>query len=245
MRLSLGGRRRAVVLSAALLTAVGLSACGGDPTAHVACVDSTYSTEDVRQGYEPELVTIAERAAEDQGHLYVDACGANATGTVDWTVKKEFETSQDLSGLLLEKWADREAEKLEPEFREVLGKTSSHSGTPLGKILGVIARKCESDPGPCDAYVLTDASWWDNRLKVYDGVTPQEEREYLKTFGPLVQGLKGAKVYFLGVGQGTDLGEQRLHEAREVAEALVEAGGGEVVFWDVGFEAEEEEDTPS
>lgn len=231
----------AAALAAAALLALALVGCGGDTVARVVCVDSSRSTIDVRKDYKPELITIAEQAAEDQGELYVDACGSNATGTVRWAVRSEFETEQDLSGVLLTGWAGKEAGKLEPDFDTLLGKTSEDPGTPLGKIFGVMARKCEADPGPCDVYVLTDASWWDNLLKAYDGVTPQEEKRYLDKFGPLVEGLDGAKVSFVGVGLGTDMGEQRLDEARKVAEALVEAGGGEVVFWDVSLGAEESE----
>lgn len=242
MRRRLAGCAGTAGLLLALAAAVALGGCGsGDPTAYVTCVDSTHSTVGVRHAYKPELMTIAEEAAEDQGDLYVDACGSNATGTVRWRLTKELRTEQDLSGVLLENWAASQAKKLKGEFSDLLATTSPDPGTPLGKILGVIARKCAADPGPCKAYILTDASWWDNGLKVYDGVPAQEERDYLKTFGPLVRGLDGASVYFVGVGLGTDLGEQRLHEARKVAEALVKAGGGTVAYWDVSLGEEEEE----
>lgn len=239
----IGGRRGAALSVALLIAASALSGCGGggEPTTFVACVDSTHSTVEVRPHYRPELLTIAEKAAEAQGNLYVDACGSNATGTVDWTVTKEFQTEQDLSGVVLRQWATSQAKDLEGDLNDVLTKTSPDPGTPLGEILGVIARKCEADPGPCEAYVLTDASWWDKRLKVYNGVTPKEKQDYVAAYGPLVKGLDGASVSFVGVGLGTDLGEEGLNEAREVAEALVEAGGGKVVYWDVSLSADEDD----
>jgi hypothetical protein len=230
----------AVLLCAAT---IGLGACGGssDLTAFIVCVDSTQSTEEVRDEYMPDLISVAEAAVRKGGRLYVDACGYNATGTVKWPIREVLKPHGELDEALEKEAAAHRARELEPEFTTVLEENSPHPGTPLAKILGVIARQCAVDPGPCEAYVLTDGVWWDKLLRISDGVTESEEERYVKTFGPLLGGLNGAKVYFAGVGLGTEVGEQRLSEARRVAEALVEAGGGKVVNWDVNLGALGEE----
>lgn len=235
-------RRRAAALLAALF-AVGFTGCFGcgedaELTTYVVCVDSTHSTDEVRSDYMPDLVAVAERGVLNGAHLYADACGSNATGTVQWRVDKVLRPRQALTGILKEKSAATRAKKMRQEFEEVLSRNSPHAGTPLAKILGVVARECAANSGPCEAFILTDAVWWDDLLRVPNGVSSDEEQAYVERFAPLLDGLDGAKVSFAGVGLGTEVvGEQRLAEARDVAEALVEAAGGEVVFWDVKLNA--------
>jgi hypothetical protein len=235
-------RTGGTALFAALLV-LGLAGCFGsgendELTTYVVCVDSTHSTDEVRSDYMPDLVAVAERGVMTGAHLYADACGSNATGTVQWRIDKVLRPRQALTGILKEKSATTRAEKMRQEFEAVLAKNSPHAGTPLAKILGVVARECAANSGPCEAFVLTDGVWWDNLLRITDGVTPDEEQAYVERFAPLLDGLKGAKVSFAGVGLGTEvIGEQRLAEAQKVAEALVKAAGGRVVFWDVKLNA--------
>jgi hypothetical protein len=237
------GRAAAVIVVAFCALALVMGGCGSGGTgsaartSFVVCVDSTYSTANIRAHYLPDLLAVEARAAMDGARTYVDACGSNATGTVDWKIEKDMATRETLEGALREEAAASHAKKLEPELDSILAETSQGPGTPLGKILAVMARQCEVDPGPCRAFVLTDAAWDDGLMKAWDGVSATEEQHYLARFGHLVGGLRGVDVYFSGVGLGTHMGEQHLHEARRVAKALVKAGGGKVVSWDVNLGA--------
>lgn len=234
-------RGRAAALTAALaLFVCALAGCGGGSDAgrmtYVICVDSTYSTDDVRPEYMQTLLAIAERGVDEGVHIYADACGSNATGTVKWPVDKDLELHQDYDGIMKSEVIASKAKKMEPEFEEnVIDRTSPEPGTPLGEMLAVIARQCKVDPGPCEAYVLTDAAWDDPWLSIRDGIDKQEKKSYLARYVPLLAGLKDVPVYFGGVGHGTKLGEQRLAEAEDIAKTLIKDAGGTLVVWDVNL----------
>lgn len=235
------GRTTARTAAVVLLVAGLLAGCGGSDgpkTTYVVCVDSTYSTDDVRPEYMPTLLAIVERGIRQGVHIYADACGSNATGTVHWPINEALALQQEYDGVLKSSAIKGKAKKMEPQLnREIVERTSSQPGTPLGEILAVVARQCKVDPGPCEAYVLTDGVWQDPLLDLRDGISPQEERRYVARYAPLLGGLNNVRVYFGGVGYGTNLGERRLQEAEQIARALIEKAGGEIAVWDVNLGA--------
>jgi hypothetical protein len=199
------------------------------------CIDSTVSTDDVRGKYAVDLEAVARRAAYRQAHFYAAACGANATGEVDWPVHRKFRstyTSDALSKEQLEHQADQVIEGTQTrEGVSDLLEVVSHDGTPVGEMLAVTARQCEQAGGSCAIYLFTDGEWADGLLRIRDEVSEQERKRYLETYVPRLSGLEGSTVNFVGVGLGTVVGELRLAEAKEIAEELIEEAGGKMGFW--------------
>jgi len=201
----------------------------------VICIDSTVSTNGVRASYLPDLAAVARRAAVHQARFYAAACGANATGTVDWPVRKKF--SGSYTGDLAREQADHQAEEVikgdeKHEGLEDLTRTSSKmKGTPLGEMLAVLARQCGQAGGECTIYLFTDGEWADKLVKVSDGVTEVEKGRYIETYARRLGTLAGSQVNFIGVGHGTKMGEVHLAEAKALAAALIQAAGGEMGSW--------------
>lgn len=216
-----------------VLVSALLAGCGGSGSGapRIACVDSTDSTAGIRAGYLPGLEAVALAAAEDEAPFYAAACGANATGTVNWPVHKEFEIDGALSGDLAIESAKHSIKQLTPRLRRITRIASKRSGTPLGEMLAVAARQCAAVGGGCEVFLFTDGEWADRLLRVRYGVTRAEQQRYIATYAPRVRGLAGATVRFVGVGYGTSLGEVRLAAAEHVATVLVRAGGGKVGAW--------------
>lgn len=199
------------------------------------CIDSTVSTDDVRDKYEVDLETVVQRAAVHRANFYAAACGANSTGEVNWPVHKRFASdysSESLAREQLEHQADEVKEgTAHSEGTDDLLDTVSHDGTPLGEMLAVTARQCEQAGGECAIYLFTDGEWADGLLRIRDGVSERERRRYLEAYEEKLGGLRGSTVNFVGVGLGTVVGEVRLDEARAIAADLIEAAGGEPGFW--------------
>jgi hypothetical protein len=231
--------RSPVTIAAVLLSALVLSACGGgdhaqsDAASRIVCVDSTFSTDAVRARYLPGIEEVAREAANAHAPFYAAACGANATGTVDWPVHKVFASRAIYSGELAAQYADSQVKKIIPRLKRLVETSSPQPGTPLGQMLAVAARQCAAVGGGCSVFVFTDGGWADRLLRVRDGVTAAEQRRYVAAYAPRLRGLAGASVYFVGVGFGTSLGEARLHDAQRVATALVQKAGGQVKSWNV------------
>lgn len=201
----------------------------------IVCVDSTVSTDGVRASYRPDLKTVIRRAALHQARFYAASCGANATGSVDWPIHRTFTSS--FGGDLAREQADHQVNvtvkgsKHSEGLDELLATSSKQPGTPLGEMLAVVARQCEQVGGNCSIYLFTDGEWAGKHLKVSDGVSETERRDYLKTYVPQLTDLSGSQVNFVGVGYGTSMGEVRLGEAREIAAELVQGAGGEMGIW--------------
>ena len=209
-----------------------------EPPAHsqqiLVCVDSTESTDDVRNKYQVDLEKVVRRAAFRQDHLLAAACGANATGEVYWPVGRWFRTTYS---------NDRFAkEELESQAEIVIEGTDEKEGivdlldidsketTPMGEMLAVTARQCDGDG--CQIYFFTDGEWADHLLRVKGGISDSERKRYLKTYDvDRLGGLEGSTVNFIGVGLGTEIGEVALDEARSVAMELVEEAGGKMGLW--------------
>lgn len=210
-----------------------------DPAPVVVCIDSTVSTDEVRGSYLPDLEVLARRVAGRQGRFYAAACGANATGSVNWPVHKHFVTKGNYSGARIDEQIDNQvngvvegSEKSEG-LEDLIATSSTLDGTPLGEMLGVAARQCAHIGLDCTIYLFTDGEWADKLLRVRDGVSADEEEAYVDAYVPRLEGLAGTEVNFIGVGYGTNVGEVHLGEARDVAAALVEGAGGEMGDWTV------------
>jgi hypothetical protein len=231
-------RRYALAIAIAGLVTLALTACGsgghaGNPSAWIACVDDTISTDGLRTSYLPGLEDIAEDAATEEGQFFASDCGANATGTARWPIHKRFEVEEGFDGELAAEAIESQARHLTPRLEQLTTASSTHSGTPLGQMLAVAARQCAAAGGHCHLVMFTDGGWADHLLRVKDGVTTAERRRYLTTYAPRLHGLVGASVVFAGVGAGTHLGEPRLGKAKRIATELVERAGGHVVSWNV------------
>lgn len=229
----------AVVVAVAVLAGLGEESPPSDPAPAIVCIDSTVSTDEVRGSYLPDLEVLARRVAGRQGRFYAAACGANATGSVNWPVRKHFVTKGDYNeDRVREQIANQVKNMIEgSEKREgledLIGVSSTLQGTPLGEMLAVAARQCAHVGPDCTIYLFTDGEWADNLLRVRDGVSDSEEEAYLDAYVSRLEGLAGTEVNFVGVGYGTSLGEVHLGEARDVAAALVEGAGGEMGDWTV------------
>lgn len=236
------GKPQAITLGIVLLALVLmllLIGNGGEGGTHsepvLICIDSTTSTDKVRPKYEQDINDVVRRAALHQAHFYAAACGANATGEVDWPVSKRFEGTY--SGKSLNE------EQLEHKAEQVMLGTSrsegikdlleeeSHDGTPIGEMLAVTARQCKQAGGGCAIYLFTDGEWADGLLRVRDGISKEERERYLKVYAHRLSGLSGSTVNFVGVGLGTHMGEVRLDEAHSIVTELVEEAGGTMGFW--------------
>lgn len=223
------------VAVAVMFVLLGIASGGPKPSASpvLVCVDSTASTDGVRESYGDDLEAVAGTAAEQRARFYAAPCGANATGSVNWPVKTEFGSS--LSGVLGDEQVENQLRSLTGRLDELTQTTSTQQGTPFGEMLAVAARQCQYLGGGCTIYMFTDGEWADGLLRVGDGVSEGEQAAYLDAYRSRVGDLDGTEVNFVGVGFGTHIGEVRLAEARAVAEALVFAASGEMGTWTVSL----------
>jgi hypothetical protein len=199
-------------------------------SAVIVCIDSGSSTLRVRKGYLRDLSGVVLRAASEQTRFYAADCGFNATGTVDWPVKRKF--AHHFGGSLGRNEALDQAEHVFSQGILRLVRSGSGAGpSSVGEVLSVMARQCEQAGGNCTLYFFTDADWNDDQLRVGDGIGIGERREYLRTYRPQLEGLAGSRVNFVGVGLGTSMGGKRLNEAHKLAQTLVEDAGGKLGAW--------------
>lgn len=196
------------------------------------CIDSTESTDDVRDKYRVDLEKVVRQAAFHQDHLLAAACGANATGEVDWPVGRWFRAtySDDFANQELGKQADIVIDgNAEKEGIVDLLEVDSKETTPMGEMLAVTARQCDGEG--CQIYFFTDGEWADDLLRVKNGVSDEEREQYVDVYADRLEGLEGSTVHFIGVGLGTAIGEVALDEAKSVAKELVEEAGAEMGYW--------------
>ena len=236
------GKPQAITLAvvlialALMLLLIGNGSDGGPHSGPVLiCIDSTVSTDDVRGKYEQDIKEVVRRAALHQAHFYAAACGANATGEVDWPVSRRFEGTYSGKSLN-EEQLEHKAEQVmfgtsKSEGIKDLLEVESHDGTPIGEMLAVTGRQCEQAGGDCAIYLFTDGEWADELLRVRDGISEGERKGYLDVYVDRLSGLSGSTVNFVGVGLGTQIGEVRLDEAHTIVTELVEKAGGTVGFW--------------
>jgi hypothetical protein len=199
------------------------------------CIDSSASTDPVRESYLLDLKKIVLQAALRRADFYAANCGANATGNVNWPVRRRFEPN----------FSDEAVEQLELTrqaedvfyggLEKLVAARAQAQGVPLGEVLAVMARQCGQAGGNCIIYLFTDGEWSDDALRVRDGVSDSEQRSYLKAYLPQLQDLAGSQVNFVGVGYGTSMGEMHLAEARRLASKLVEGAGAEMGAWTTRF----------
>lgn len=210
----------------------------------VVCVDSTESTDTVpvgsdrtvRESYLSGLQELLKQAAASHGSFHVSGCGSNATGTVDWKAHTTFwvnDANDELDEGVEDVVLAGRIKSMEKNIGEIVKTESAGPGTPLGEMLSVMAGQCESTGRPCKAYLFTDGEWADSRLKVSDGVTPEEQGDYVAAFESDLSGFKGAQVYFIGVDYGAEMDLKARTGAKEVAKAMVEGAGGTVARWNV------------
>ena len=197
------------------------------------CIDSTKSTDGVRGKYQIDLEKVVRQAAFHQDHLLAAACGANATGEVDWHVGRWFRASYSSDRFAKEELEDQADTVIdgneEKEGIVDLLEIDSKETTPMGEMLAVTARQCDGEG--CQIYFFTDGEWADDLLRVKDGVSDEERERYVDTYVPRLSDLAGSTVHFIGVGLGTEMGEVRLDEAKSVAKELVEDAGGQMGYW--------------
>lgn len=197
------------------------------------CIDSTESTDDVRDKYQVDLEKVVQQAAFRQDHLLAAACGPNATGNVDWPVGRWFRTSYSKDSFAKEELEDQadgviNGNDEKEGIVDLLDVVSSET-TPFGEMLAVTARQCAGDG--CQIYFFTDGEWADHLLRIKGGISEDERSQYVEAYVPRLSGLEGSTVHFVGVGLGTKIGELRLDEARSVSAELVEKAGGEMGYW--------------
>jgi len=218
-----------LALCVCLVSVVALSACGSGSYAVITCVDSTESTKDVRSEYVQDLETSAWDAADHYAPMYGATCGDHPGDSAKWAVELRFK-DKGYDGELKESYLERLVGEDRPKLIG-LTETGSSRGTPLGEILAVEAAQCENVGGHCSIYLLTDGEWADGALIAKGGITDDEQRRFVEKYSSQVEGLSESKVYFGGVGLGTEMTTDEIAEAGEAAEALVVAGGGEVAAW--------------
>ncbi len=102
----------AVVAGVVALAVTHLDLFQADSEAVIVCVDSSASTNHVRVSYLPDLFKVAHQAATQSEDFYADDCGVNATGRVDWAVRKKFGASR--GGVQIPTPVLLEAEKILP-----------------------------------------------------------------------------------------------------------------------------------
>jgi hypothetical protein len=223
-----------VALVAALLGFAEDEKVEGRPA--IVCIDSTVSTNGVRSSYLPDLSRVAQGAAEHQANFYAAPCGANATGSVDWPVRRKFKSNYSNAEQAAEQAKHQAKEVIDGAkgregLRDLLKVRSKLEGTPLGEMLAVLARQCAQVGGECSIYLFTDGEWADKGLKVGDGIDSTERSQYLDAYISKLTGLAGSTVNFVGVGYGTTIGEVHLAEARQLAGLLVKEAGGTMGAW--------------
>lgn len=210
----------------------------GEPV--VVCIDSTVSTDEIRDSYLPDLKEVVVEAAVSRSRFDAAACGANATGQVNWPVHVAF-TGNYVDPEKVREQAEHQAVGViegtddDPGIEDLVQVSSERNGTPLGEMLAVLGRQCRRAGGECSVYLFTDGEWADGMLKVRDGVSAPERQEYLATYSDRIDGLAGAEVNFIGVGYGTSIGELRLKEAELIAAELVRAAGAEMGAWSTRY----------
>jgi hypothetical protein len=226
------------LLAVVLLGAIAVAVFAKEPPEHrgkpvIVCVDSTVSTDGVRDSYRADLEDVTGAAVRRIAHLYAAACGANATGEVNWTVDRQF-PKNPYGESYLHLHVNEEMEGLQRPLDEILATDSKRDGTPLGEMLAVEARQCQQAGGDCAIYLFTDGEWADGILHLpREGISKEQTAAYLDAHESQLGDLRGSVVNFIGVGHGTKIGEARLNEAREIAEALVTAAHAEMGDWAV------------
>lgn len=201
----------------------------------IVCIDSTHSTEDVREDYLRDIETVVEEAADRRADFYAAACGENATGNVNWPVRQEFDIDSYSEALEKEALQNLQADAIKGVEKEI-EKTSPEGGTPMAEMLAVAAGKCEQAGGGCPIYLFTDGEWADSILHLpREPVSDAQEDEYIRTYAGEVGDLSGSVVHFIGVGFGTKVGLVRINEGQKVAERLIRAANGTVGDWDVSL----------
>jgi hypothetical protein len=165
--------------------------------------------------------------------LLAAACGANATGEVDWPVGRWFRATHSSDRFAKEE-LEKQAEIViegndEKEGIVDLLDVDSKETTPMGEMLAVTANQCNGDG--CQIYFFTDGEWADRLLRVKGGISGSERKRYIETYLDSLDGLKDSTVNFIGVGIGTEIGAVALGEARLVAMELVEDAGGKMGLW--------------
>lgn len=228
-------------IAAIVIAVIGMVAVSGGETKPdpgkietvLVCIDSTESTDDVRDKYEVDIEKVVRQTAFHQDHFLAAACGANAIGEVDWPVSKWFRANRSS-----ERFAKQE---LESQADEVMQGTDEKQGivdllevesketTPMGEMLAVTAQQCDGEG--CQIYYFTDGEWADHLLRVKEGVSDREREAYIETYGQRLGGLDGSTVHFIGVGLKTNIGAVALDEAKEVAAELLEEAGAEMGRW--------------
>jgi hypothetical protein len=228
-----GSAAIAFVVAAILVGFSGEGEAGPHAAPVVVCVDSTVSTDEVRETYLPDIKAVAHSAALKQARFYAAACGSNATGSVNWPIRKQFGRGS-YSGELGEESIEGQVEDVSGKLEDLVAARSSLQGTPLGEMLAVAARQCEHAGGGCSIYLFTDGEWADGILHLpREAVSEEMVDRYLETYESQIGDLSGTVVNFVGVGYGTEIGEIRLNEARSIAAALIAAAGGEMGDWTV------------
>jgi hypothetical protein len=229
-----GGIAFLLLVTLAIFAFVGKEEVDGAEAAPVVvCVDSTLSTEDVREDYLPDLEEVAKAAAGRQASFYAAGCGKNATGDVNWPVHQRFDPGS-YEGELGDDVTKGQLEEVNQGLDEIVNEKSRRDGTPLGEMLAVAARQCDQAGGECAIYLFTDGEWADDILHLpREGISKAAADRYLDTYEGQIGDLSGTVVHFVGVGYGTEIGEIRLNEARKIAADLIEAAEGEMGTWAV------------
>lgn len=199
------------------------------------CIDSSASADPVRESYLLDLKKIVFQAAHRRADFFAANCGINATGNVNWPVRKRFDSVLRGEAIARVELYRQAEEVFYSGLKKLVETRPQARGVPLGEVLAVMARQCGQEGGNCTMYLFTDGEWSDDSLRVRDGVSDSEQQSYLKAYLPQLRDLAGSQVNFVGVGYGTSMGEMHLAEARQLASELVEGAGGEMGAWTTRF----------
>lgn len=116
--------------------------------------------------------------------------------------------------------------------------TADHGrGSPLLSVLAQCADELARAVAPENAerrvVIYTDGAIIGDGLDARDGITDDQMQAAVAKFGPLLHGLRGAKVWFVGVGSGTTITPETLRVIKTMMAMVISRGGGELL----GFES--------
>jgi hypothetical protein len=203
---------------------------------YVALVDVSGSTRSVRNGYLPDMVSFARRAARAKAVFYADAIGGAPYRSTRWLVRRDFvSTRLGYAGndTLADADRDRKAQRTEPELRKLLRRPSGPSGSPILEGIGLADRLAGQFPNATvHIAVFTDAVVVapDYDIRTMSG--PAVRARVVNSWAPTLQHLGGGEMLFVGVGLGSKLSRLQLAEGEALFAALARRCRAQLSVWD-------------
>jgi len=203
---------------------------------HVLLVDVSPSTSNARAAYLPDMLAFGAAAVHDRASLYADAWDGRPLASIGWKVQEDYGFPQyEGESHRLKRALARANEALEGELRPLLTVAPEVPGSPLLSALESVATLRASDryrdQRGLKVLVATDAMIIGDDLDARDPIPDDARERMTRQWQKKLAPLRGAEVYFVGVGLGSELPPQRLSECHDVVDAVLTAVGAHLKSW--------------